>query len=161
MLHTLAPDPLATLILALAVILVGAKIGGDLAERIGQPAVLGELLAGIVLGNLDLFGIDWFRVVARDATVNALAGLGAVLLLFEVGLESTVQDMMRVGWRGETRVRRPLFYLRLKNNKIWIEEDWTKEGIAHELVLAGVPHADIVLAFQPPAMRSETEFAAA
>src|SRR5438046_1021115 len=39
--------------------------------------------------------------------------------------------VMRVGWRGETRVRRPLFYLRLKNDKIWIEEDWTKEGIAH------------------------------
>jgi len=66
---------------------------------------------------------------------------------------------MRVGWRGETRVRRPLFYMRLKNHKIWIEEDWTKEGIAHELVMAGVPHEDIVLAFQVPALRGETEFA--
>ena len=69
--------------------------------------------------------------------------------------------LMRVGWRGETRVRRPLFYLRLKNDKIWVEEDWTKEGIVHELVLAGVPHSDIVLAFQAPVLRGQTEFAAA
>lgn len=69
--------------------------------------------------------------------------------------------LMRVGWRGETRVRRPAFYLRLKNGKIWIEEDWTKEGIATELVAAGVPHQDIVLAFNPPEVRHLTEFAAA
>ena len=69
--------------------------------------------------------------------------------------------LMRVGWRGETRVRRPLFYLRLKGGKIWIEEDWTKEGIANELVLAGIPHDAIVLAFNPPFLRCLTEFAAA
>lgn len=67
--------------------------------------------------------------------------------------------VMRVGWRGETRVRRPIFYLRLKRGKIWIEEDWTKDGIAHELVLAGVRHEDIVLAFSPPFVRHLTEFA--
>jgi hypothetical protein len=69
--------------------------------------------------------------------------------------------LMRVGWRGETRVRRPAFYLRLKNGKIWIEEDWTEEGVATELVAAGVPHEDIVLAFKPPELRHLTEFAAA
>jgi hypothetical protein len=69
--------------------------------------------------------------------------------------------LMRVGWRGETRVRRPVFYLRLKNGKIWIEEDWTQEGVATDLVAAGVPHEDIVLAFRPPELRTLTEFAAA
>jgi hypothetical protein len=69
--------------------------------------------------------------------------------------------LMRVGWRGETRVRRPVFYLRLKGEKIWIEEDWTQDGIATELVAAGVPHDAIVLAFQPPELRELTEFAAA
>lgn len=64
-----------------------------------------------------------------------------------------------VGWRGETRVSRPLFYLRLKNGKIWIEEDWTKHSIAGELVHFGVPHSDIVLAFNPPEVRHLTEFA--
>lgn len=68
--------------------------------------------------------------------------------------------LMRVGWRGSTRVRRPAFYLRLKDGKIHIEEDWTQEGIATELLEAGVPHDDIVLAFHPPELRSLTEFAA-
>ncbi|MBC8135311.1 MAG: XisI protein [Fibrella sp.] len=61
--------------------------------------------------------------------------------------------VMRVGWRGETRVRRPLFYLRLKDGNVHIEEDWTKDGIFHELVEAGVAPWDIVLAFQPPTLR--------
>ena len=69
--------------------------------------------------------------------------------------------VMRVGWRGETRVRRPAFYLRLKNDKIWVEEDWTEDGIATELVEAGVPHADIVLSFNPPYARHITGFAVA
>jgi Kef-type K+ transport system membrane component KefB len=93
-------DPVAQIILALAVILAGAKLGGDLAERIGQPAVLGELVAGILLGNLDLVGVPWVRMITADATINVLASLGAVLLLFEVGLESTVGDILKVGGRS-------------------------------------------------------------
>ncbi len=69
--------------------------------------------------------------------------------------------LMRVGWRGETRVRRPTFYLRLRNGKIWVEEDWTKEGIATELMAREVRKEDIVLAFNPPELRGLTEFAAA
>jgi Na+:H+ antiporter len=90
-------DPVATVVLALAVILVGAKLGGDLAVRVGQPAVLGELVIGIALGNLDLFGVGWFRGMASDPTLGILAQIGVVLLLFQVGLESTVRDMMKVG----------------------------------------------------------------
>lgn len=90
-------DPVAAVVLALAVILVGAKLGGDLAVRIGQPAVLGELVIGILLGNLDLFGVGWFRGLAGDPTIGILAQIGVVLLLFQVGLESTVRDMLRVG----------------------------------------------------------------
>jgi len=93
-------DPIAPVLLALAVILAGAKLGGDVAERIGQPAVLGELVVGIVLGNLDLVGVPWFRTVASDHTIDVLARLGVVLLLFEVGLESTVGDMLKVGGRS-------------------------------------------------------------
>jgi hypothetical protein len=63
--------------------------------------------------------------------------------------------LMRVGWHGETRIRRAVFYLRLKDDKIWIEEDWTKEGISSELVAAGVPQSSIVLAFNPPFLRPE------
>jgi Kef-type K+ transport system membrane component KefB len=95
-----APDSLAPVVLALAVILAAAKLGGDLAERIGQPAVLGELVIGILVGNLSLLGVNWFQFIATNTTIGIIAQLGAVILLFEVGLESTVRDMMQVGMRS-------------------------------------------------------------
>jgi Kef-type K+ transport system membrane component KefB len=93
-------DTLGPVVLALAVILAAAKLGGDAASRIGQPAVLGELVVGVLVGNLSLLGIGWFRFIAANATIAVLAQLGAVILLFEVGLESTVRDMMQVGLRS-------------------------------------------------------------
>ncbi len=93
-------DTLAPVVLALAVILAAAKLGGDAAERIGQPAVLGELVVGVLVGNLSLLGVDWFQFITANATIGVLAQLGAVILLFEVGLESTVRDMMKVGLRS-------------------------------------------------------------
>jgi Kef-type K+ transport system membrane component KefB len=91
-------DPVAAIALALVVILVAAKIGGDLAVRVGQPAVLGELLIGVVLGNLSLAGWGIFSGYASDPFLDMLARIGVLILLFEVGLESTVGEMMRVGW---------------------------------------------------------------
>jgi Kef-type K+ transport system membrane component KefB len=82
----------------LAVMLLMAKIAGQLFERIGQPAVLGELLAGIILGNLALIGFydaDWIKT---DGVIAALAQIGVILLLFEVGLESNLGEMLEVGW---------------------------------------------------------------
>ncbi len=93
-------DPVAFVALALAVILVAAKLGGHVAQRIGQPAVLGELLVGIVLGNLGLSGVDWLEPIKSDRTIDVLARLGVIILLFEVGLESTVREMLHVGGRA-------------------------------------------------------------
>ena len=93
-------DTLAPVVLALAVILAAAKLGGDAAQRVGQPSVLGELVVGVLVGNLPLIGIGWFQFITANATIGVLAQLGAVILLFEVGLESTVRDMMRVGPRS-------------------------------------------------------------
>jgi Na+:H+ antiporter len=93
-------NELAPVVLALAVILAAAKLGGDVAERIGQPAVLGELVVGVLVGNLSLVGINWFQFISVNATIEVLAQLGAVILLFEVGLESTVREMMQVGLRS-------------------------------------------------------------
>jgi Kef-type K+ transport system membrane component KefB len=90
-------DPVTPVLAALAAILVSAKLGGDLAARIQQPAVLGELLAGVVLGNV---GREVFPALARmatDPTIDMLSRLGVIVLLFEVGLESTVGEMARVG----------------------------------------------------------------
>ncbi len=84
-------------LLALVVILTGAKLGGDLAQRAGQPSVLGELVAGVILGNLHVVGVDALGFIAHDPMIDVLAQLGAVVLLFEVGLESTVAQMAKVG----------------------------------------------------------------
>ena len=90
-------DPVISVVLALAIVLAAAKVGGHLAVRVGQPAVLGELVAGVLLGSLDLVGIGWFSGIETDATVEILARLGVIILLLEVGLESTVRDMLKVG----------------------------------------------------------------
>lgn len=90
-------DTFAPLLLAVAVILAAATAGGWLAERIRQPSVLGELVAGIVLGNLGLLGVHALEPFKVNTELAALAELGVIVLLFDVGLESTIGDMLKVG----------------------------------------------------------------
>ena len=78
--------------------LIAAKLGGEVVERLGQPAVLGELISGIVMGNLFLIGFSGAEPLKTDAIISALAEIGVVILLFEVGLESDIRQMMEVGW---------------------------------------------------------------
>ncbi len=85
-------------LVGLAGILIVAKLGSELFERIGQPAVLGELIGGIIIGNLALFGFTAAEPLKTDAVIAALAQLGVILLLFEVGLESNIGEMLEVGW---------------------------------------------------------------
>jgi Kef-type K+ transport system membrane component KefB len=85
------------ILLALAFVLAGARLLGALAERLGQPAVLGELLLGVLLGNLALFGGPDLVALEGSETFAILAELGAILLLFDVGLESTPKEMLAVG----------------------------------------------------------------
>ncbi len=84
-------------LLALVMVLVAAKVGGDIAMRVKQPPVLGELIAGVIVGNLGLVGIHAFEWIAQDEMMTVLAEIGVILLLFEVGLESTLGQMARVG----------------------------------------------------------------
>jgi Na+:H+ antiporter len=89
------PLSIASLFLVLAAMLIAAQLFGELAERIGQPAVLGELVAGVLLGASVL------GIVPTDGPgaeiVHLLAQLGVVLLLFEIGLETDLREMFRVG----------------------------------------------------------------
>jgi XisI protein len=68
--------------------------------------------------------------------------------------------LISVGWLGSERISNTIIYVRIRNGKIWIEEDWTDRPIATDLVEEGVPKSDIVLGFQPPRSRPLTEFAA-
>lgn len=115
-------DPVAPVLLAIVLVLFLAKTGGDAFERIGLPAVLGELTVGIILGNFTLLtGLDILEpffilpdfqseelqkrflenpehvMFNTPIILKILAGIGVILLLFEVGLESTVREMMSVG----------------------------------------------------------------
>lgn len=100
-------DPVAQILLAIFIILFLAKLSGDIFERMGMPAVLGELAVGIVLGNWALFtgshALDFFKISESTdgnltgTVLDMLARIGVVLLLFEVGLESRIKEMVSVG----------------------------------------------------------------
>lgn len=90
-------SPVALILISLVVILMSAKLGGALMERIQQPAVLGELIFGVLLGNLSLLGLHQFDYLKSNEGIAILAELGVVFLLFEVGLESNIKQMMEVG----------------------------------------------------------------
>jgi Kef-type K+ transport system membrane component KefB len=107
-------NPITPVLLAIAIVLLAAKLGGALAVRLRQPAVLGELLVGVLLGNAALLGFrgfEFLRLPAADAlatvegrtaalpaiSLDTLARLGVVILLFEVGLECKVSELWRVG----------------------------------------------------------------
>lgn len=103
LLATAAPahaEAVPSVLLILAFVLIAAKLAGELVERLGQPAVLGELTVGILLGNLPLLGGPDLSGLAHGETFTVLAELGAIVLLFQVGLESTPRDMLAVGARA-------------------------------------------------------------
>jgi Kef-type K+ transport system membrane component KefB len=82
------------LLLGLVFVWLAAKIAGEAMERIGQTAVLGELLAGVIIGP----GVLGF--VHDSQGLHALAELGVLILLFEVGLESDLGDLLRAGFQA-------------------------------------------------------------
>ncbi len=83
--------PSVELLLPLVVILVGARLAGRLSQRLGMPAVLGELLAGLVLGPSVL---GWIQL---NETFTNLAGIGVLLLMFIAGLETDMSQLQQVG----------------------------------------------------------------
>jgi Kef-type K+ transport system membrane component KefB len=90
-------DPIPTLLISLAIIIVAGKIGGHMAALVGQAPVLGELLAGVLVGNLSLMGISGLEFVGTNEAIDMLAQLGVIMLLFQVGLEATIAQMLKVG----------------------------------------------------------------
>jgi len=83
--------------IALALILIFSKIFGELAERIKQPSVLGELVAGVILGGSVLAVVPSVSGMAGYDTFHLLAEVGVAILLFEIGLETDLKDLIKVG----------------------------------------------------------------
>ena len=82
----------AQFLLALIAIFNAAKVFGEIAERLGQPAVLGELVGGMLIGVSGLHLVD-----PHDVTIHLLSELGVILLLFLIGLETDLKKLMEVG----------------------------------------------------------------
>ncbi|MBI5784156.1 MAG: cation:proton antiporter [Rhodocyclales bacterium] len=79
---------------------MSARMFAPLAQRIGFPAVLGELLLGVALGNLGLFGLHYFEDIPRDPIIAFMAELGVIILLLQIGLETRLADLLKVGGRA-------------------------------------------------------------
>ncbi|MFN8489130.1 MAG: XisI protein [Caldilineaceae bacterium] len=110
--------------------------------------------------------LEHYRTIIKEA-LCAYAGL--LQRANKPGVETvTVFDeaqdhylLHTIGWADRKHVWNTTLYVRIRNGKFYIEIDWTEEGIATELLAAGVPKEDIVLAFHHPSMRPYTEFAVA
>src|SRR5262249_12544023 len=82
------------LLFTVFVMFVAAKLAAEIFERLKQPAVAGEILAGVIIGPSAL------GLVAPSELTGALSEIGVILLLFLVGLETKPADIFRVGWRA-------------------------------------------------------------
>lgn len=80
-----------------------------------------------------------------------------VQLIFDTKREH--YQVIHLGWEEQKRVYGCVIHVDIKDGKIWIQRDRTETGIANELVTAGVPKENIVLAFKSPYLRQFTEFA--
>jgi len=85
---------LGEILFRLFVIFTSAKIMGELFERLKQPALIGEILAGVILGP------HLFNLVHNQEIYNVLAEIGVMVLLFTVGLQIKVEEIMKVGGRS-------------------------------------------------------------
>lgn len=82
-----------------------------------------------------------------------------VLAVFDENIDTYA--IINVGWDGSERTNATTVLMRIIDDKIWVEADWTMYNFVDELLDAGVPQEDIVLAFHAPKMRQYTEFAVA
>ena len=88
---TLAATPVAEVLTDLFVVLLAAKVGDEIFKRLGQPALVGEILAGVIVGPSVL------GLVGPGEALEVFAELGVVFLLFWVGLETRLSELAEVG----------------------------------------------------------------
>ncbi|MDM8536237.1 XisI protein [Desulfobacterales bacterium HSG17] len=69
--------------------------------------------------------------------------------------------VLNIGWRRNKYIHSATIHIEIIDNKIWIQNDHTEEGIATSLIEAGIPKKEIILGFRHPKIRQYTEFAAA
>ncbi len=92
-------NPFIPLMLALGVILLASRAGGAVARRLNQPRVLGQLIVGLILGPTVLDMLHWgiLQGVDLQHTIKEFAELGVLLLMFNIGLEVHLSELVKVG----------------------------------------------------------------
>ena len=95
-------QPVEIFVIQIFIIFLLAKLFGSAFERLKQPAVIGEIIIGIILGNLVIGQINIYDALELDPKVSgqaisALAKIGVILLLFLIGLETKFSDLKKVG----------------------------------------------------------------
>ena len=93
-------DPIVNVLLGLSIVILAAKVGAVLANSFKQPLVLGELLAGVTLASFSLLGFNGFDFLKDNSSLEIFSSLGVIILLFEVGLESQLSEMVAVGMKS-------------------------------------------------------------
>ena len=108
--------------------------------------------------------VDEYRRVIREI-LNRHAqikyGHGEIERVAIGDVEQDSYLLLSVGWDNGRRVHSVVFHLRIRDGKIWVEDDWTEYGVAGELVDAGIAKEEIVLGFHSAKKRPLTEFAVA
>ncbi|MCB8945804.1 MAG: XisI protein [Ardenticatenaceae bacterium] len=98
-------------------------------------------------------------LTAYAALLEKLPHAYEIVLVFD---DERHQYLLRkIGWTARERIDGIVLHVSIRQGKIWIEEDWTEEGLATYLLAREVPAQDIVLGFVPPVERPYTEFAVA
>lgn len=97
------------------------------------------------------------KVISQHAREQSEEDRETTEIVFD--LERDRYLLLYVGWRDEQRMHGCPIHIDIKDEKIWIQRDFTEEGLANQLVELGVPKADIVLGFRAPYVRQFTGFA--
>lgn len=106
--------------------------------------------------------IDQYRMIARRVIEDYAEGKpshGQIATEAIVDRDKDHYEVMLVGWDGDRRVHGSIVHLDIINGKVWIQHDGTNRPVADELIAAGIPPEDIVLAFHPAELRPLTGFA--
>ena len=99
------------------------------------------------------------QVINRHAREESEENIETTEVVFDIERDRYL--LLYVGWRDEERMYGCPIHIDIKDGKIWIQRDFTEEGLANQLVELGVPKIDIVLGFRAPYVRQFTEFATA
>jgi hypothetical protein len=106
--------------------------------------------------------LDKYRLIVRQVIEDYAQGKpsnGQIESEAIVDREKDHYEVMLVGWNGQRRVHVSIVHIDIKEGKVWIQHDGTDRPVADELMAAGIPREDIVLAFHPADVRPLTGFA--